>query len=47
MLLKNEREEWELPGGKLDPGEAPMECVVREIAEESGWPVSVAAILDT
>ncbi|GLZ78389.1 NUDIX hydrolase [Actinorhabdospora filicis] len=47
MLLKNEREEWELPGGKLDPGEAPMDCVVREIHEESGWPVDVATILDT
>ncbi len=31
VLLKNERDEWELPGGKLELGEAPEFCVVREI----------------
>lgn len=34
VLLKNERDEWELPGGKLDPGEDIESCVVREIGEE-------------
>ena len=27
---------WNGLGGKLDPGESPDECVVREIREESG-----------
>src|SRR6202171_2184838 len=27
---------WETPAGKLDPGEAPQVCAVRELAEETG-----------
>ena len=27
----------ELPAGKLDPGEAPVDCAARELAEETGW----------
>lgn len=27
---------WEIPAGKLDPGEAPEKCAVRELAEETG-----------
>jgi ADP-ribose pyrophosphatase len=28
--------QWEIPAGKLDPGEAPSVCAVRELAEETG-----------
>ena len=35
-LLRNERGEWELPGGKLERGESPEHCLVREIQEEHG-----------
>jgi 8-oxo-dGTP pyrophosphatase MutT (NUDIX family) len=45
-LLENERDEWELPGGRLEPGEAPETCLVREFAEELGAVVEVARIID-
>lgn len=32
---------WELPGGKLEPGESAAQCLVRELAEELGIGVSV------
>ena len=40
LLLRNERDEWELPGGKLELGEDPARCAEREIAEEVGWKVA-------
>ena len=46
LLLKNEREEWELPGGKLELGEEPQICVAREITEETGLAVTAGPILD-
>jgi 8-oxo-dGTP pyrophosphatase MutT (NUDIX family) len=45
-LLKNERDEWELPGGKLERHETPEACVAREIEEELGLRVTVGPILD-
>lgn len=47
VLLRNERDEWELPGGKLDRDEEPEACLRREIEEEVGWKVRVGPILDS
>jgi 8-oxo-dGTP pyrophosphatase MutT (NUDIX family) len=46
LLLRNERDEWELPGGKLELGEDPASCVAREITEEVGWTVTTGPLLD-
>lgn len=46
LLLRNERDEWELPGGKLELGEDPAMCAAREISEEVGWAVTTGPILD-
>ena len=47
LLLKNERDEWELPSGRLELGETSEQCVAREIAEETHWKVTTGPILDT
>jgi 8-oxo-dGTP pyrophosphatase MutT (NUDIX family) len=47
ILLKNERDEWELPGGKLELGEDPEMSVRREIFEELGLAIQPARILDS
>src|SRR5208283_1780936 len=37
---------WELPGGKVDPGEDPRAAVRRELAEELGLDVEVGEVVD-
>ncbi len=46
ILLKNERNEWELPGGKLEDAETAQQCVVREIKEELNLDVVVEKMVD-
>ena len=36
---------WELPGGKLDFGEAPAAAVAREVLEETGYGVAEPTLL--
>lgn len=47
VLMLNERDEWELPGGRIELGETAPQCLAREIAEELAVEVSVGEPLDS
>jgi len=34
------RKQWELPGGRIEPGESPRACALRELEEESSQRVN-------
>lgn len=36
VLALNDRDEWELPGGRIEIGESSTECLIREFKEELG-----------
>jgi ADP-ribose pyrophosphatase YjhB (NUDIX family) len=40
LLVRNDRAEWELPGGRLEPGETPEQTLAREF-ERGGRDVLV------
>lgn len=47
VLLRNERDEWELPGGRVDATDATLQDVVRrECREELGVAVKVGPFID-
>src|SRR5687768_8972457 len=47
VLLQRRREDgrWGLPGGSVEPGEAPAQALVREVFEETGLRVRPERIL--
>lgn len=47
VLVKNPREEWELPGGRIDAGEDHAQALSREFFEELSVDVEVSTYIDT
>ena len=47
LLLVRRRDtgDWELPGGRVEPGESASEAAVRETAEESGVTVEITGMI--
>ncbi|MHB8632403.1 MAG: NUDIX domain-containing protein [Thermoplasmatota archaeon] len=36
VMVRHRERGWELPGGKIEPGEGPVHCALREFREETG-----------
>jgi 8-oxo-dGTP pyrophosphatase MutT (NUDIX family) len=47
LLVKNSRDEWELPGGRSDEREDHAQTVSREFAEEVSLDVAIRAPIDS
>src|SRR5262245_20296270 len=47
VLVKNPRDEWELPGGRADAGESHEQALTREFAEELSVGISVSRQIDS
>jgi 8-oxo-dGTP pyrophosphatase MutT (NUDIX family) len=47
VLVRNSRDEWELPGGRIENGEDHAQTLVREFTEELSVSVRVGAPIDS
>ena len=40
LVLKDRKDQWNLPGGKQEPGETALDCAIREVEEETALNIS-------
>jgi 8-oxo-dGTP pyrophosphatase MutT (NUDIX family) len=43
LLYSKKLDYYMLPGGRIEPGESPQECIIREVKEETGYHVKALA----
>ncbi|WP_424359311.1 NUDIX domain-containing protein [Methanocella sp. MCL-LM] len=46
LMVRHARRAWEMPGGKLEPGETPEAGAAREFREETGYEVHSLKVLE-
>jgi bis(5'-nucleosidyl)-tetraphosphatase len=47
FLLMKHRDRWDLPKGHVDEGETELECALREMEEETGFPRDAVSLDET
>jgi 8-oxo-dGTP pyrophosphatase MutT (NUDIX family) len=45
LMTRLKNRDWDIPGGKIDPGETPQQTVVREVLEETFVQVEVIELI--